>query len=84
MDNQENIEVPGKFPTPLNQWIQLFRVDAAPKASSEPEVKYHVSFNKADPEAELKYKYPSNMVITSKYTGWNFVPKNLFNQASSI
>ena len=29
-------------------------------------------------------KYPNNEVISSKYTAWNFLPKNLFEQFRRI
>lgn len=31
-------------------------------------------------EVVVPHKYPDNRVISSKYTSWNFIPKNLFEQ----
>lgn len=32
------------------------------------------------PHSHQQQEFPSNVVITSKYTAWNFLPKNLFEQ----
>ncbi|KAL1022261.1 hypothetical protein UPYG_G00024360 [Umbra pygmaea] len=35
-------------------------------------------------EAYIPQKYPDNRIVSSKYTFWNFVPKNLFEQFRRI
>ncbi|XP_070298469.1 phospholipid-transporting ATPase IH, partial [Salvelinus sp. IW2-2015] len=35
-------------------------------------------------EAYIPQRYPDNRIISSKYTFWNFVPKNLFEQFRRI
>ncbi|KAK6644621.1 hypothetical protein RUM43_000889 [Polyplax serrata] len=35
-------------------------------------------------QATSSVSYPSNRIITSKYTAWNFIPKNLFEQFRRI
>ncbi|XP_048588932.1 phospholipid-transporting ATPase IF isoform X3 [Nematostella vectensis] len=38
-----------------------------------------------DPDVAIKQKrYADNMIVTSKYTIWNFIPKNLFEQFRRI
>ncbi|TNN27116.1 putative phospholipid-transporting ATPase IH [Liparis tanakae] len=35
-------------------------------------------------EAYIPQRYPDNRIVSSKYTSWNFVPKNLFEQFRRI
>ncbi|ELU14116.1 hypothetical protein CAPTEDRAFT_203466 [Capitella teleta] len=35
-------------------------------------------------EVEVPVKYPSNRIISSRYTAWNIIPKNLFEQFHRI
>uniref|UniRef100_A0A3B1II01 P-type ATPase N-terminal domain-containing protein n=1 Tax=Astyanax mexicanus TaxID=7994 RepID=A0A3B1II01_ASTMX len=35
-------------------------------------------------EAYIPQRYPDNRIISSKYTFWNFIPKNLFEQFRRI
>ncbi|XP_031559260.1 probable phospholipid-transporting ATPase IF [Actinia tenebrosa] len=45
----------------------------------------HNRYPSNDPDIEIKQKhYADNKIITSKYTLWNFVPKNLFEQFRRI
>jgi phospholipid-transporting ATPase len=50
-------------------------------AYGEPQLRdhvHHVVFN--DPEANRRFDYVNNHIRSAKYTPWNFVPKNLFEQ----
>ncbi|KAK3727334.1 hypothetical protein QZH41_018176, partial [Actinostola sp. cb2023] len=45
----------------------------------------HNRYPSHDPDVEIKQKrYSDNELVTSKYTIWNFVPKNLFEQFRRI
>ncbi|XP_020907982.1 probable phospholipid-transporting ATPase IF isoform X2 [Exaiptasia diaphana] len=45
----------------------------------------HNRYPSNDPEVEIKQKhYADNELLTSKYTLWNFIPKNLFEQFRRI
>uniref|UniRef100_A0AAQ4QP38 ATPase phospholipid transporting 11A n=1 Tax=Gasterosteus aculeatus aculeatus TaxID=481459 RepID=A0AAQ4QP38_GASAC len=35
-------------------------------------------------EAYIPQRYPDNRIVSSKYTSWNFIPKNLFEQFRRI
>merc|ERR1719397_712741 len=53
-------------------------------SSSELDMSKYLTIKFDDPEYNKQFKYPSNIITTSKYTYLNFIPRNLFEQFRRI